>query len=80
MPYGSSNISFFRSYDQRQIFIIKTLVKCQGQKVQYQQKDLITRNIHVKYQSAITRFSQDLSFKKVGQTPRSKLLVPTERL
>ena len=35
----------------------KKLVKCQGQNIKYQQKDLITRNIHVKYQSSSTYYS-----------------------
>ena len=30
---------------------IKKLVECKGHKVKYQQKDLITSDIHVKYQS-----------------------------
>ena len=34
--------------------ILKKKVKCQGQKVKYQQKDLITGNIHEKYQSPST--------------------------
>ena len=42
------------------IFFLK-LVKCQGQKVKYQQKDLITRDIHVKYQSSTTYYSKVIS-------------------
>ena len=34
-----TNVNFFK------------LVKCQGQKIKYLQKDLITRDIHVKYQT-----------------------------
>ena len=34
------------------------LVKCQGQKIKYLQKDLITRDIHVKYQSSSTHYSK----------------------
>ena len=45
-----------RSYD---------LVKCQGQKIKYLQKDLITRNIHVKYQSSSTHYSKVISKIKV---------------
>ena len=53
------------------------LVKNQDQKIKYLQKDLITRDIHVKYQSSSTHYSKviskNLSFKKVGQTFRSRL-------
>ena len=45
-----------RSYDQCQFFFI--LVKCQGQKIKCLQKDLITRDIHVKYQSSSTHCSK----------------------
>ena len=56
------------------------LVKCQGQKVKYLQKDLITRDIHVKYQSSSTHCSKVISkvkdFKKwvklLGQSHRVK--------
>ena len=34
------------------------LAKCQGQKMKYLQKDLITRDIHVKYQSSSTHYSK----------------------
>ena len=42
------SILSLRSYDQCQ-FCFK-LFKCQGQKIKYLQKDLIKRDIHVKYQ------------------------------
>ena len=75
VQYGSCNILFLRGYDQCQFFF--KLVKCQDQKIKYLQKDLITKDIHVKYQSSSTHYSksykQDLSFKKVGQTFRSRL-------
>ena len=35
--------------------------QCQGQNIKYQQKDLITRNIHVKYQSSGTHYSNVLN-------------------
>ena len=38
-----TNVNFF-----------KTLVICQGQKIKYLQKDLTTRDIHLKYQSSST--------------------------
>ena len=41
------------------------LVKCQGQKIKNQQKDLTTRDIHVKYQSSSTHFSKVISKIKV---------------
>ena len=41
------------------------LVKCQGQKIKYLQKDLITRDIHVKYQSSSTHCSKVISKVKV---------------
>ena len=46
------------------IFFLK-LVKCQGRKIKYLQKDLITRDIHVKYQSASTHYSKVFSNIKV---------------
>ena len=46
------NMEVFRSYDQCNFFF--KLVKCQDQKIKFLQKDLITRDIHVKYQSSIT--------------------------
>ena len=52
-----TNVNFFWS----------PLVKCQGQKIKNLQKDLITRNIHVKYQSSSTHYSKVISkikFKK----------------
>ena len=42
------SILSLRSYDQCHFY---KLVKCQGQKIKYLQKDLITRDIHVKYQT-----------------------------
>ena len=48
MQYGSSSILFLRSYDQFNFLKLK-LIKCQAQKVKYQQKDLNTRDTHVKY-------------------------------
>ena len=62
-------------------------ILCQDQKVKYQQKDLITRDIHVKYQSSSTHYSKLLarlkflksrSNSKVNVT-RSKLLFPKKR-
>ena len=43
------------------------MVKCQGQKVKYQQKDLITRkfNIHMEYQSSSTHNSNVINKVKV---------------
>ena len=41
--------------------IFKKKVKCQGQKVKYQQKDLITGNIHEKYKSSCTHCSKVIS-------------------
>ena len=46
-------------------FFLKKLVKCQGQKIKYLQKDLITRDIHVKYQSSSTHYSKVISKVKV---------------
>ena len=37
------------------------LVKCQDQKIKYLQKDLITRDIYVKYQSSSTLYSKVIS-------------------
>ena len=49
------------------------MVKCQGQKVKYQHKDLITRNIHVKYQlEALALTIQSQSIQNAGQIPRSR--------
>ena len=44
---------------------LKTLVKCQGEKIKYQQKDLVTRNIHAKYQSSNTCYSNVINKVKV---------------
>ena len=41
--------------------IFLKLVKCQDQKIKFLQKDLITRDTHVKYQSSSTRCSKVLS-------------------
>ena len=46
------------------IFFFK-LVKCQGQKIKYLQKDLITRDNYVKYQSTGTHYSKIISKIKV---------------
>ena len=43
---GMINIIFFQKF-----------VKCQGQNIKYQQKDLITWKIHVKCQSSSTHYS-----------------------
>ena len=48
-----TNVNFFK------------LVKCQGQKIEYRQKDLITRDIHVKYQSSSTNYSKVIRKVKV---------------
>ena len=66
---------------------ISKLVKYHGQKVEYQQKDLITRNTHVKYQSSSTHYSNVISKIKVlisrsnskVKVTRSILLVSTGR-
>ena len=44
---------------------ILKLVKCQDQKIKYLQKDIITRDIHVKYQSSSTHYSKVISKIKV---------------
>ena len=58
-------IFIIRSYDQCQFHQI--LVECQfeGQKVKYQKIDLITRNIHVKYQSSIQMLLKALTVPKI---------------
>ena len=43
----------------------KKMVKCQGQKVKYQQKYFFTGNTHVKYQSSSTPYSNIISNVKV---------------
>ena len=53
------SILSLRSYDQCQFFF--KLFKCQGQKIKYLQKDLITSDIHVKYLSSITHYSKVMS-------------------
>ena len=45
-------ISYF--YEVMTNVIFKKIGKCQGQNVEYQHKVLITRDIHVKYQSSST--------------------------
>ena len=45
-------VSYFSEVMTNVIFF--KLVKCQDQKIKCLQKDLITRDIHVKYQSSIT--------------------------
>ena len=56
--------SFFKEVMTNVNFFLK-LVKWQGQKVKYQQKDLFTRGIHVKYQTSSTHCSKDISKVKV---------------
>ena len=46
-------LSYFSEVLTNVIFFLK-LVKCRGQKVKYKQTDLVTRDIHVKYQSSST--------------------------
>ena len=46
-------------------FFFQKLVKCLGLNVKYQQKDFITMNIHVKYQSSSTHCSKVISKVKV---------------
>ena len=41
------------------------LFKCQGQKIKYLQKDLIKKDIHVKYQSSSNHYSNDIRKVKV---------------
>ena len=41
------------------------LFKCQGQKIEYLQKDLIKRDIHVKYQRSSTHYSKVIRKVKV---------------
>ena len=67
VQYGSSSILFLRSYDQCHFFLYQPLVKCQGQKFKNLQKDLIKRDIHVKYQSYSTQCSKVISKVKVFQ-------------
>ena len=61
------SILSFRSYDQRQFFLFN-LFKCQGQKNKYLQKDLIKRDIHVKYQSSSNHYSNVIHKVKVFKT------------
>ena len=63
VEYGSSSILSLRSYEQ--CYFFSKLVKCQGQKIKYVQKDLIKKNIHVKYQSSSTQNSKVISKIKV---------------
>ena len=53
-----------RNYDQCH-FKKKKMVKCQGQKVKYQKKNLFTRNMHVKYQRFSTHSSNVINKVKV---------------
>ena len=46
-------------------FFFKKYVKCQGQKIKYLQKDLITWDIQVKYQSSCNHYSKIFSNIKV---------------
>ena len=57
------SIFFLRSYEQCQFFF--KLFKCQGQKIKYLQKDLIKRDIHVKYLSSSTHYSKVIRKVKV---------------
>ena len=57
------SILSLRSYDQCPFFF--ELVKCQGKMIKNLQKDLITRDIHVKYQSSSTHYSKVISKVKV---------------
>ena len=59
VQYESSNIYYLENVN------LKKKVKCHSQKVKYQQKDLITGNIHVKYKSSSTRCSKVISKVKV---------------
>ena len=63
--YNMEALSIFslKSYDQCQFFF--KLFKCQGQKIQYLQKDLIKRDIYVKYQSSSTHYSEVIRKVKV---------------
>ena len=47
VQYGNSNILFLEIITNVNFYL--KMVKCQGQKVKYQHKDLITSNIHVKF-------------------------------
>ena len=58
--YGSSNIFFFFS----EVMPISKLVKYHGQKVEYQQNNLITSDIYMKYQSSSTHYSNVISKNK----------------
>ena len=57
------NMEALSIYDQCQFFL--KLFKCQGQKIKYLQKDLIKRDIHVKYQSPSTHYSKVIRKVKV---------------
>ena len=63
--YNMEAFSIFslRNYDQCQVFF--KLFKCQGQKIKYLQKDIIKRDIHVKYQSSSTHYSKVIRKVKV---------------
>ena len=65
--------------------IFKKNVKCQGQKIKYQQKDFITGNIIKALALTIQMLLIGLKYSKEGQTPRrtvtrSKRLVSMERI
>ena len=59
------------------------MIKCEGQKVKYQHKNLFTSNIHVKYQSSSTHFLNFInrcqSARLQSQGHKVHLFVPTER-
>ena len=78
-------ISYF--YEVMTNVIFKKIGKCQGQNVEYQHNVLITRDIHVKYQSSSTHYSKLLARLKFLKSrsnsqvkiTRSKILEPMER-
>ena len=86
MQYERSNIYILEVMTN--VNLKKGLVKCQGQKVKYQQKDFITGNTHVYYQSSSTHYSYVINEVKVFKSRpdsndkviRSKLLVSMERI
>ena len=57
-------VFYFSEVMTNVIFFFK-LVKSQDRKIKYVQKDLITREIHVKYQSSSTHYSKVISKVKV---------------
>ena len=62
--------SYFKKLLPMSILLFKNWSKVKGQKVKYQHKDLITRDIHVKYKSSCNHYSK-VGSKIVGQTLRS---------